>query len=295
MWEYSCFEYCLSYNFVQGARSSRTTSSPAAGSEVRRNDERSCRRSGAAPCCAAVGTPQPTLAVRQSTLSRAEKHQPSKPKRRTRSETPRTQKLKAAPEMESGATRNPERRARTRTFQPQKPRCDYSHFARDISATGVLPARFQYSKRSSTTTSSPAACCPQTSQSQKTNRRQAVGCSALLCCVLDCCTCDKRNTRADTLNTRNPDASTPATRNETTATGEPDRNAASRETKPQRQANPTATETPHQKQRSSGDQESRQKPFNARDERTATENQAPTGETQTRAAQHQAHLPQKAA
>ncbi len=67
-------------------------SSPAAGSGVR--NERSCRRSGAAPCCAAVMTLCLTLPRRQSTLKRAEKSQPPKTKTRTRAGKPRDPKPK---------------------------------------------------------------------------------------------------------------------------------------------------------------------------------------------------------
>jgi hypothetical protein len=42
--------------FRRSWRAGLTTSSPAAGSGVRRHDERSCRRSGAAICSTAVVT-----------------------------------------------------------------------------------------------------------------------------------------------------------------------------------------------------------------------------------------------
>ena len=113
----------------------RTTSSPAAGSgmsEVRRNDERnewSCRRSGAAPCCAAVVTFRPPLPRDQSTLRRAETYQPPKTKSCTRAETSRPPKDQNPQKSRDAApTNKPERRARTDKPQPQKPRREYSYF-----------------------------------------------------------------------------------------------------------------------------------------------------------------------
>ncbi len=70
--------------------------------------ERSCRRSGAAPCCAAVMTLEPPLPRRQSTLSRAETFRSPKPKTRRRAEALRQQKTKS--------------RARAEKLRGQKPR-----------------------------------------------------------------------------------------------------------------------------------------------------------------------------
>ena len=121
--------------------------------------ERSCRRSGAAPCCAGVGTFAPPLSRAQSTLSRAETYRTQKTKRHTRDETPRTQKPKAAPEPKNRATRNSKRRARTGNFAPPKHRRKYLQRTRQRIGDRVLPTRFQQSKRGGTTLSSPAAKC----------------------------------------------------------------------------------------------------------------------------------------
>ena len=84
---------------IQASAAAQRPSSPAAGSveTEARNErrERSCRRSGAAPCCVAVGMLQLRLLRDQSTCRYAETYQLSNPKSRNRAETLRYAKAKS--------------------------------------------------------------------------------------------------------------------------------------------------------------------------------------------------------
>jgi hypothetical protein len=106
--------------------------------------------------------------------------------------------------------------------------------------------------------------------------------------VLGCCGCDKSIVRADALEPRTTateycrsekrsrNAGQTAERqkrrvesDEEMAADKPDRKAAPREAKPQRQANPTATEYSRYEQRRNDDEQTRQKSCTSRDERVA--------------------------
>ena len=87
----------------QTARSRpKTKLTPRRKPEVERgtSETQGCRRSGAAPCCAAVGTFCPPLAAHtkyfepRRNISAAETYQPPKPRSRRRLEAPRHQKPK---------------------------------------------------------------------------------------------------------------------------------------------------------------------------------------------------------
>ena len=148
-------------------------SSPAAESAESegRNDrsERSCRRSGAAPCCAAVGTPE--LLPRHPNAAPEPKHISHR-------------KPKPASEQNSRATRSPKRCARAGDFQPQKRRREYSHRAQPSFSDRSTHATTRFSKRSSTTLSSPAARPVTTTprQSRRVRKREDCGRSGAAPC-----------------------------------------------------------------------------------------------------------------
>ena len=166
--------------FCQAARCAATTKLTR-----RRKPERGtsagCRRSGAAPCCAAVMTLRPPLPRAQSTLRRAETYQPQKPKAASEPKRRATKRLKPADERRSRATRKPKRRARTENFQPPKPRREYSHLTKaSISDRSTPDAQLPFGKRSSTTTKLTRRRKPERGTSEGCRRSGAAPCSAVV-------------------------------------------------------------------------------------------------------------------
>ncbi len=112
-------------------------SSPAAGSGVR--NERSCRRSGAAPCCAAVGTPEPPPAAppkyfepsRNVSAVEAQTLHQSRNAAPLRNQNPQTSRRAARPKAQSAAP-EPE------TFSARSPDASTRIQRSQVSAMGVL-------------------------------------------------------------------------------------------------------------------------------------------------------------